>query len=159
MIRTCLILVLIVGVFSCTKTTNSNTNQDSSYAGKWLWIGTSSGPFRSNPLVDSPVVLSINSGNLYIVTLNGQISAQGNFTTNSGSNGPVTTFNNITAPSGNSTSGTVGNVTFISFNYIQVGRFFLYQNNLLSISGDTLTMLRYPITPETPVSLFVRTTQ
>ena len=141
MIRSCLILVLIMGVFSCTKTTNSNALQHSPYEGKWLWIGRTSGLFQSTPLADSPVILSMNPGYLYNVMLKGNISVKGTFTTDSGSAWAATTFNNITMPFGDTTSRMVGNVTFLSFNYVQVGRFFLFQNNELSISGDTLTMI------------------
>src|SRR5579862_9580011 len=145
--------VLIIGLFSCNKTNDSTIAKNSPYDGHWLWIGTSSGLFKSIPLVDSAVVLSINGSNMYDVTLNGTSSIQGTFTTDTTAPFPITTFNNVTSPYGNNTSGMVGNAYFISFNYFQVGRFFLFQNNTLSISGDTLTMVRSPIIPETPVSL------
>ena len=126
------------------------------YDGQWQWIGTSSGLFRTIPLADSPVVLTLNPDSSYRVTLNSQLSLQGTFSSDSSTFWNNITFNNITEPAGDTTSVTIGNVTELYFNYSQIGRLVIYQNDELSISGDTLTLLRTPITPETPVSLFKR---
>ncbi len=137
----------------------SNVGQidnEQSYNGQWQWIGTSSGLFSTIPLEDSPVALTLNPDSSYNVTLNGQISLQGTFSTDSSTYWNNIRFNNITQPFGDTTSVTVGNMTEAFFNYSQIGRLVIYQNDEISISGDTLTLLRYPITPETPVSLFVR---
>ena len=137
----------------------SNADQQNSgqlYDGQWKWIGTSSGLFNTIPLVDSAVVLTLNSDSSYNVTLIGQISLKGTFSTDSSTFWNNIKFNNITQPFGDTTSVTVGNITEIYFNYSQIGRLVIYQNDEMTISGDTLTLLRYPITPETPVSLFKR---
>ena len=135
----------------------SNAGQNSGqYDGQWQWIGTSSGLFKTAPLADSPVVLTLNPDSSYHVTLSGQISLQGTFSTDSSTFWNNIKFNNITHPFGDTTSVTVGNITEVYFNYSQIGRLIIYQNEEISISGDTLTLLRTPITPETPVGLFKR---
>jgi hypothetical protein len=137
----------------------SNADQQDSgqlYDGQWMWIGTSSGLFNTIPLVDSAVVLTLESDGSYNVTLIGQISLQGTFSTDSSTFWNNIKFNNITKPFGDTTSVTVGNITEVFFNYSQIGRLIIYQNDEITISGDTLTLLRTPITPETPVSLFIR---
>ncbi len=151
-------LVLLTGVFSCTKTENTSTPRSSPNDGQWLWVGTTSGIFSTAPLVDSPVLLSLNTGNNYNVTLKGQVSLEGTYSTDTSGGWNLIKFNNINEPAGNTTSVTSGNITYLYFNYAHVGRLTLFQNNSmsLSITGDTLTLLRYPITPETPVSTFVR---
>lgn len=123
---------------------------------QWLWTGTTSGLFSTVALADSPVVLTLNSGNEYNVSLNGQESLQGTYSIDSSAGWSEIEFGNINEPAGTKTIVTSGNVTYLFFNYSQIGRLTLYQNNSMSISGDTLTMLRYPITPETPVSTYVR---
>jgi hypothetical protein len=151
-------LVLTAGLFSCTKTDQTATPESSPNNGQWLWTGTYSGLFSTVSLVDSPVVLSLNSGNNYNVTLNGRVSLHGTYSTDTSAGWNLLKFDNIDEPAGNTTSVTSGNVTYLYFNYAQIGRMTLFQNNSvsLSITGDTLTILRYPITPETPISIFVR---
>lgn len=163
-------LFLSVYLVSCTKSepavtinpggpNKSNADQQNGgqlYDGQWKWIGTTSGLFNTIPLVDSAVVLTLNSDSSYNVTLVGQISLQGTFSTDSSTFWNDIKFNNITKPYGDTTSVTVGNITEIYFNYSQIGRLIIYQNDEMTISGDTLTLLRFPITPETPVSLFKR---
>ena len=162
--------LLSVSLISCTKSepavlinpggpNKSNADQLNNgqlYDGQWKWIGTSSGLFNTIPLVDSAVVLTLNSDSSYYVTLIGQISLQGTFSTDSSTFWNNINFKNITQPFGDTTSVTVGNMTEVYFNYSQIGRLVIYQNDEISISGDTLTLLRTPITPETPVSLFKR---
>jgi hypothetical protein len=164
-----LVFLLSVSLFSCSKSespvlinpgginSKANTSQNNGQvAGQWQWIGTTSGLFNTVPLTDSPVVLTLNPDSSYNVTLSGQVSLQGTFSTDSSTFWNNITFNNITEPSGDTTSVTIGNVTELYFNYAQVGRLVIYQNNELTIAGDTLTLLRTPIAPETPVSLFKR---
>jgi hypothetical protein len=148
--------VLFLGLVSCKKTTV--TPPISPYNGQWLWIGSSSGFFTIDPSTDSAVVLSLDSDNYYQVTVAGQLSLQGTFTTDSSSDGSMIKFNNINQPAGDTASGTSGNTTSLYFNYILVGRLVIFQYNGISVSGDTLTIARYPFTPETPVSRFVRLT-
>ncbi len=50
------------------------------------------------PLADSPVVLTLNPDSSYKVTLIGQISLQGTFSTDSSTFWNNITFNNITEP-------------------------------------------------------------
>ncbi|HXB29236.1 MAG TPA: hypothetical protein VNW49_05425 [Puia sp.] len=165
------IFLISVSLFSCSKSepaesinpggindSKSNTGQQNKakYDGQWQWIGTSSGLFSTIPLADSQVVLTLNPDSTYDVTLNGQFSLQGTFSSDSSAYWANIKFNNITEPAGDTTSVTVGNITELYFNYSQVGRLVIYQNDEMTISGDTLTLLRTPITPETPVSLFKR---
>jgi hypothetical protein len=165
-----ILLFLSVALFSCTKSepaalinpggpNKSNAVQQGTgqlYNGQWQWIGTSSGLLSTSPIIDSPVVLSFETDNSYNVKLAGQLSFQGTYLTDSSTFWNNIKFNNITQPFGDTTSVTVGNITEAYFNYSQIGRLVIYQNDEISISGDTLTLLRYPITPETPVSLFKR---
>ena len=164
-------LFLSVYLVSCTKSepavtinpggpnrAKSNVGQSGNeqpYNGQWQWISTW-GVNRTLALADSPVVLTLNPDNSYSVTLNRQISLQGTFSTDSSANWTNIKFNNITEPAGDTTSVTIGNITELYFNYSQIGRLVIFQNGEISISGDTLTLLRTPITPETPVSLFKR---
>lgn len=164
------IFLLSVSLYSCSKSgsdvminpggindSKSNTGQNSwRYDGQWQWIGTSSGLFNSIPLADSPVVLTLNPDSSYIVMLSGQLALQGTFSTDSSIYWANIKFNNIIQPYGDTTSVTIGNTIEAFFNYSQVGRLVIYQNDEITISGDTLTLLRFPITPETPVSLFKR---
>jgi hypothetical protein len=162
--------LLTVYLFSCTKSepvvsinpggindSKSNTGQQKKgqYDGQWQWISTE-GVSRTPALADSPVVLTLNPDNSYKVTLNGQLSLQGTFSPDSSTYWTNIKFNNITEPAGDTSSVTVGDITELYFNYSQVGRLVIFQNGEISISGDTLTLLRTPITPETPVSLFKR---
>ena len=165
-------LLLSVYLASCTKSepavsinpggpneVKSNSGQSGNeqpYNGQWKWIGTTIGLYRPAPIIDSPVVLSLETDNSYNVTLAGQLSLQGTYSIDSSTFWNNIKFNNITQPFGDTTSVTVGNMTEAFFNYSQIGRLVIYQNDELSISGDTLTLLRYPITPETPVNLFKR---
>jgi hypothetical protein len=138
------------------KSNGGQSGNEQPYHGQWRWIGTSSGLFSTIPMNDSPVVLSLEPDNSYNVTLGGQLSLQGTYTTDSSTYWNNIKFNNITEPAGDTTSVTIGNITELYFNYSQIGRMVIYQNDEISISGDTLTLLRTPITPETPVSLFKR---
>jgi hypothetical protein len=164
-------LLLSVYLLSCTKLepvvsinpggindskSNAGQKNDGQYDGQWQWIGTSSGLFRTSPIIDSPVVLSLETDNSYNVTLAGLLSLQGTYLTDSSAFWNNIRFNNITQPFGDTTSITWGNITEAFFNYSQIGRLVIYQNDEMLLSGDTLTLLRYPITPETPVSLFKR---
>jgi hypothetical protein len=146
--------ILFIALVSCTK--NETTLQNSPYDGQWRWIGTSIGPFSTFPPIDSPVVLTMSPGNFYKVTLNGALSIQGTFAADSNAYWTTLKFNNITQPFGDTTSETSGNITEVYFNYSNIGRLVIFQNNRASIAGDTLTLVRYPITPETPVSSFIR---
>ncbi len=161
--------LLSVTLISCTKSepavlispggindSKSNGQNNGQYDGQWQWIGTSSGLFRTSPIIDSPVVLSLETNNSYNVTLAGLLSLEGTYLTDSSTFWNNIKFNNITQPFGDTTSVTFGNITEVFFNYSQIGRLVIYQNDELSISGDTLTLLRTPITPETPVILFKR---
>ncbi len=162
------VFLLSVSLFSCSKsepsvTTNpgglnklTGQQDNGQFGGQWQWIGTSSGLFNTIPLADSPVVLTLNPDSSYEVTLSGKVSLQGSFSTDSSAFWNNITFNNITEPAGDTTSVTIGNVTELYFNYSQIGRLVIYQNDEMTISGDTLTLLRTPITPETPVTLFKR---
>ena len=164
------IFLLSVSLYSCSKSesevminpgginnSKSNTDQQNNaqYDGQWQWISTW-GVSRTLALADSPVVLTLNPDSTYKVTLSGQLSLQGTFSTDSSAYWTNIKFKNITEPAGDTTSVTIGNITELYFNYSQVGRLWIFQNGEISISGDTLTLLRTPITPETPVSLFKR---
>ena len=164
-------LFLSVYLVSCTKSepavlinpggpnnvkSNAGRSGNEIYNGQWQWISTSSGLSSTNAAVDSPVVLSLETDSSYNITLAGLLSLQGTYSTDSSVFWNNIKFNNITQPSGDTTSVTVGNITYLYFNYSQIGRLVIYQNNEMTISGDTLTLLRTPITPETPVSLFKR---
>jgi len=138
------------------KSNGDQSGNEQPYNGQWQWIGTSSGLFSTIPLVDSPIVLTLNPDSSYKVTLNGQNSLQGTFSTDSSTFWNNIKFINITQPFGDTTSVTIGNITEVFFNYSQIGLLVIYQNDEIRISGDTLTLLRTPITPETPVSLFKR---
>lgn len=138
------------------KTNGGQSGNELPYNGQWQWIGTSSGLFDRIPIIDSPVVLSLETDNSYNVTLAWQVSLQGTYSTDSSTFWNNIKFNNITQPFGDTTSVTIGNMTEAYFNYSQIGRLVIYQNDEMTISGDTLTLLRFPITPETPVSLFKR---
>jgi hypothetical protein len=167
-----IILFLSLYLISCTKSepavlinpggpnqVKSNGGQSGNeqpYNGQWQWIGTTIGIFRPSSIVDSPVVLSLETDNSYNVTLAGQLSLQGTYSTDSSTFWNNIKFKNITLPFGDTTSVTIGNMTEVFFNYSQIGRLVIYQNDEMTISGDTLTLLRTPITPETPVSLFKR---
>lgn len=162
--------LLSVSLISCTKSepavtinpgginSKSNTDQQNSgqFDGQWQWIGTTSGIFNTIPSVDSPVVLSLDSDYSYRVMISGELTLQGTYSTDTSAFYTDLKFNNIDQPAGDTTSVTVGDMTYLYFNYSLVGRLTIYQNNDLSISGDTLTLMRFPLTPETPVSLFKR---
>jgi hypothetical protein len=148
--------ILLFGLISCKKTTQAPP--DPPYFGQWLWIGTSSGFFTTDPSKDTAVVLSLGQANLYKITLDGQLSLEGIFATDSSDHWRTLQFSNISQPAGDTTSRTSGNITYLYFNFAKVGRMTIFQNNVIIVSGDTLTMLRNPITPETPVSTFVRVT-
>jgi hypothetical protein len=143
------------GGLNDSKSTAGQKN-NGQYDGQWQWIGTASGLFRTSPIINSPVVLSLETDNSYNVTLAGQLSLNGTYLTDSSTFWNNIKFINITQPFGDTTSVTIGNMTEAFFNYSQIGRFVIYQNDEMLISGDTLTLLRTPITPETPISLFKR---
>jgi|HubBroStandDraft_6_1064221.scaffolds.fasta_scaffold531791_1 hypothetical protein len=126
------------------------------YDGQWKWIGTIRGIYFPDPITDSPIVLRLAADNTYSVTLNGQLSMQGTYSTDSSTFWNNIIFNNIIQPAGDTISVTTGNITRLYFNYSQIGGLTIFRNNEISVSGDTLTLLRTPITPETPVSLFIR---
>ncbi len=165
-------LLLSVYLVSCTKSESTvtlnpggpnnaksnvgNSGNEQPYNGQWQWIGTSSGLFSTSASVDSAIVLSLETDSSYNVTIDGQLLLQGTYSTDSSAFWNNIKFNNITQPAGDTTSVTVGNITYLYFNYFQIGRLVIYENDEISISGDTLTLLRTPITPETPVSLFKR---
>jgi hypothetical protein len=149
-------LILSVYLVSCTKSEPGQSGNEQSYNGQWQWISTSRGPSNTSPVVDSPVILSLEPDNSYHVTLSGLLTLRGTFTTDSSTFWNNIKFNDITLPAGDTTTVTRGNITEVYFNYSQIGRLVIFQNDEMTISGDTLTLLRTPITPETPVSLFKR---
>jgi hypothetical protein len=141
-----------LALFACKK----GAPVPGSYIGHWQWISSSSGPRTTTPSSDSVVILNLETVNQYQAILNGQIVTTGTFQLNSSSNGPLLQFNNINQPAGNHTSGSVGGVNFIAFNFLRIGQLTLFQYNSTSTPGDTLTLVQSPITPGAAVSFFKR---
>jgi hypothetical protein len=145
-------VLLSIAFGSCKKTIQAPSYP--SFNGQWLWIGTGGGVYLMKPSSDSLIILTLGSENNYTTTLNGQLVLQGTFTIDSGSNTLNLIFDNITHPFGNNNSGIIGGAGYVNFNYFKIGQFTLYQVNQTHTPGDTLYLLRSPITPESPVSYF-----
>jgi hypothetical protein len=148
--------VIKLGGLNGAKSDTVQSGYEQVYDGQWKWMGTIRGIYYPDLTIDSPIVLSLAADNSYNVTLNGQLSMQGTYSTDSSTFGNNIIFNDIVQPAGDTISVTTGNMTRLCFNYSQIGRLTIFRNNEISVSGDTLTLLRTPITPETPVSLFKR---
>jgi hypothetical protein len=148
--------VIKFGGLNGTKSDTVQTGYELVYDGHWKWLGTIRGIYFPDPITDSPIVLSLAADNSYSVTLNGQLAMQGTYSIDSSTFWNNIIFNNIVQPAGDTISITTGNITRLCFNYSEIGRLTIFRNNEISVSGDTLTLLRTPITPETPVSLFKR---
>ncbi len=144
-------LVFVTGLFSCSK-----TSQTASYYGRWQFIGTSAGPWSVTPSPDSVVILTLMPGNTYRTTLNGNLAIQGSFSIDSGANGVILNFLNITQPYGTNTSEESNGIYFLFFNTAKIGQLTLFQTNITSSPADTLDLTSYPLTPEFTADYFKR---
>jgi hypothetical protein len=147
-------LIIGTGLFSCSKTIQ--TPSYSSYYGQWQFTSTVWGPFQQTTSSDSVVILRLMPGNTYVATLNGNLAKQGSFTIDSGTNGVILSFRNITQPFGANTSGESNGVHYIGFNTVKIGQLTLFQYNATSSPGDTLYLISYPLTPEATIDYFKR---
>lgn len=147
-------LSLLLVLFACKKSGPSNT--PAAFYGHWQWTGSVFGPRTITPSPDSTVVLELKAGNLYEVTLNGQLATKGSFQIDSSSKGMVLQFDNVIQPVGNNTTGSSGGVNYIAFNYVQIAQLTLFQFNATSSPGNVLQLVQYPITPVATVSSFKR---
>ena len=149
--------LLLLALIACKKSGQGTTSipVPGSYYGHWQWISSSWGPSITYA-TSSVVVLDLEAGNQYQVTLNGLVATSGTFTIDSSANGTVLQFNNINEPAGSNTTGQSGGIRYIAFNYLQIGQMTLFQYNSTGTPGDTLSLVQYPITPEATVSLFKR---
>jgi hypothetical protein len=152
----CALVSLILSFSACKKSEAPPLYPD--YYGNWQYIGTNDGrPLFISPSPDSTVVLSLNPPNLYSVWLNGVLAKSGSFQLDSGLGMITLQFNNLTQPYGSQTSVSTGGVTFLFYNYIQVGQLTLFQIDYTNAPGDTLNLLQGPvISPEAATNSFKR---
>jgi hypothetical protein len=139
-------------LFSCKK--NEQTPFYAGYYGRWQYIGYNFGPRNVVPSPDSIVILNLIPGNSYQTTLNGQTATRGTFSIDSGMNGTILTFNNITEPAGNNTEVMVGGITYFYFNYDKIGQLLLFQQNRPYFNGDSLILGQEFMAPESTTNYF-----
>jgi hypothetical protein len=125
----CMLLML----FSCKK--NEQAPDYAGYYGRWQYFGYNLAVGSIPPSPDSVVVLILIPGNTYQTTLNGMPVTRGTFSIDSGTNGTILTFNNITQPAGNDSIVVVGQLT-------------LFQHNHPIIYGDSLVLVQESIAYE-----------
>jgi hypothetical protein len=147
-----IVFCLCILLFSCKK--SEQTPYYTGYYGRWQYIGYNFAAINAVPSPDSVVVLNLMPGNSYQTTLNGQIATRGTFSIDSGMNGTVLTFNNITEPAGNNTMVTVGGITYFSFNYDKIGQLLLYEQNRPDFYGDSLILGQEFMAPESTTNYF-----
>jgi hypothetical protein len=144
--------------FSCQKqTTDPNAMTATGYYGNWQYLGYNWGPGFKPTYPDSTVVLAMDSGNNYRLTLNGQLVTQGTFEVDSSSPAPIVHFINITKPYGSDTSTTSGGLHYFFWNFVSAGGLTLFQYNWAQLPTDTLSMMQCCVlTPEVTTNYFRR---
>ncbi len=148
-------LLLLMFISSCKK--EGQLVLYPSYYGQWQYIGYRFGPGFIAASADSSVILTLIPPNSYLTSLNGYLSTQGTFRLDSSMDLVSLQFNNITQPYGSWTVvGTTSGVTFLYFNYSQIGQLTLFQFNYISAYGDTLEMLQGPVITPDPVYNFFK---
>jgi hypothetical protein len=146
-------------MFSCMKkNTDPNSLPATGYYGSWQYLGYSWGPPGLSPAYpDSTVVLQMDPGNNYRLTLNGQLVTQGTFEVDNSSGGPMVHFNNITQPYGADTSYVSGGIHFFGWNFVKAGGLTLFQYNWAQLPTDTLSMIQCCLlAPEVTMNYFKR---
>jgi hypothetical protein len=126
-------------LFSCKKSEQAAAY--AGYYGHWQFIASGfGGPVNTAPSPDSVVVLNLIQNNTYQISLNGQSTSQGTFSIDSGTNGTILTFNNITQPVGTDTVVVAGNLSYFFYNFIRIGQLTLFQYDRPFLQGDSLVL-------------------